>query len=298
MSTNETTTYPGNLPKKKINTEIVEKAALFLLFTILGLMVFIFGTSYYDRFATNTSGLFKLISSGVLLGLAIISGRYQNLKRYQPVLYAFFVASFVNVITWYFAIYARDGLFDLLGISITTVPGMTAAKLSEVMVTVATILVLIRVSGDDLGSLFIRRGNLKWAMRIGVLALLNLTATGFMAASFAGQDIDLIIHNLPWFVLFALANGFMEELWFRGLFLGRLQPHIGEGGALWMTSIWFGVMHIFAVYVSGTAALIFGVVTITLGLTFALVMQKTKTIWGAAIFHSAADLHWFIAFGF
>ncbi|MBK5107828.1 MAG: CPBP family intramembrane metalloprotease [Anaerolineales bacterium] len=131
-----------------------------------------------------------------------------------------------------------------------------------------------------------------------MLALLNLTATGFMVASFAGQDIDLIIHNLPWFVLFALANGFMEELWFRGLFLGRLQPHVGEGGALWMTSIWFGVIHIFAVYVSGTAALIFGVVTITLGLTFALVMQKTKTIWGATIFHSAADLHWFIAFGF
>ena len=199
---------------------------------------------------------------------------------------------------YWFWFYARDGLFDLLNISIITVPGMTAAKLSEAMVTVATILVLIRVSGDDLGSLFIRRGNLRWAMRIGVLALLNLTATGFMVASFAGQDIDLIIHNLPWFVLFALANGFMEEMWFRGLFLGRLQPHVGEGGALWMTSIWFGVMHIFAVYVSGTAALIFGVVTITLGLTFALVMQKTKTIWGATIFHSAADLHWFIAFGF
>jgi len=232
MSTNETTTFLGNIPKKKINTEIVEKAALFLLLTILGLIVFVFGTSYYDRFPTNTSGLFKLISSGVLLGLAIISGRYQNLKLYQPVLYAFFVASVVNVITWYFAIYARDGLFDLLNISITTVPGMTAAKLFEAMVTVATILVLIKVFGDDLGSLFIRRGNLKWAMRIGVLALLNLAATGFMVASFAGQDIDLIIHNLPWFVLFALANGFMEELWFRGLFLGRLQPHVGEGGAL------------------------------------------------------------------
>ena len=65
-----------------------------------------------------------------------------------------------------------------------------------------------------------------------------------------------------------------------------------------MTSIWFGEMHIFAVYVSGIAALIFGVVAITLGLTFALVMQKTKTIWGATIFHSAADLYWFIASGF
>jgi hypothetical protein len=57
-------------------------------------------------------------------------------------------------------------------------------------------------------------------------------------------------------------------------------------------------MHIFAVYMSGVAALIFGVVAITLGLTFALVMQKTNTFWGATIFHSSAELHWFIASGF
>jgi len=65
-----------------------------------------------------------------------------------------------------------------------------------------------------------------------------------------------------------------------------------------MKSIWFGVLHILAVYVSGIAALIFGGVAFTLGFTFALLMQKTKTIWGATIFHAAADLHWFIALGF
>lgn len=65
-----------------------------------------------------------------------------------------------------------------------------------------------------------------------------------------------------------------------------------------MTSSWFGVMHIFAVYVPGVAALIFDVVAITLGLAFALLMQKTKTIWGATIFHPAADHYWFVAIGF
>lgn len=65
-----------------------------------------------------------------------------------------------------------------------------------------------------------------------------------------------------------------------------------------MTSIWFGVTYIFAVYVSGVAALIFGVAALTLGLAFAILMQKTKTIRGAMIFHSAADLYWFVAIGF
>jgi membrane protease YdiL (CAAX protease family) len=131
-----------------------------------------------------------------------------------------------------------------------------------------------------------------------ILALLNLSATAFIFASLTGNEINSIIPNLHWLAIFALANGFMEELWFRGLFLGRLQPHVGIGGAIWVTSIWFGVMHIFAVYVSGVAALIFGIVAITLGLAFAILMQKTKTIWGSSIFHSAADLYWFIAIGF
>ena len=130
------------------------------------------------------------------------------------------------------------------------------------------------------------------------ISLANLSAAGFNFASFAGNEIDSILPNLPWFVIFAFANGFIEELWFRGAFLGRLQPLIGEGSAIWMTSIWFGVMHIFAVYVSGVAVLIFGVVALTLGLAFAILMQKTKTIRGAMIFHSAADLYWFVVIGF
>lgn len=287
-----------SLPENKKSSELLQKIGLFILILTFGLIVFVFGTSYSDRFATNSSGLFKIATSVIFLGLASISGRFEKVKPYRKILYAFFVASFVNVITWYFAVLVRDDLFALLGISISTIPGMTAAKFSETLLAVGTILVLVKISGDDLGSVYIKRGNLTWAIRIGILALLNLTATAFIITSVMEQDIASIIPNLPWFLVFAIANGFMEELWFRGLFLGRLQPFLGESGAVWMTSIWFGVLHIMAVYVSGVAALIFGVVTFTLGFAFALLMQKTKTIWGASLFHAAADLHWFIAFGF
>jgi membrane protease YdiL (CAAX protease family) len=134
-------------------------------------------------------------------------------------------------------------------------------------------------------------------MRISGLALVNLLASSFLIASSTGKDVEAMIPTLPWLVLFSLANGFMEELWFRGLFLGRLAPIFGGGVAIWLTSIWFGLMHVFAVYISGVGALIFGILTLSLGLAFGLLMLKTKNIWGASLFHAAADVHWIFAFG-
>jgi membrane protease YdiL (CAAX protease family) len=57
------------------------------------------------------------------------------------------------------------------------------------------------------------------------------------------------------------------------------------------------LIHVFAVYVSGVGALVFGVLTLSLGLAFGLFMLKTKNVWGATIFHAAADVHWIFAFG-
>jgi membrane protease YdiL (CAAX protease family) len=274
------------------------KASIFLLLLICGLAVFVLGTSYYDQFPTNTSGLFKIGSSALFLVAVIIARQVNWLKPYWRVMYAFFVASMVNVVSWYFALYLRDGLFEMLQVSTATIPGMTFAKLLEASLTVGTILVLVKLSGDDLASVYIRKGNLRWALTIGFLALVNLTASAILIAYSGERLLETMIPNMPWWLAFSLANGFMEELWFRGLFLQRLRPIIGAGGALWMTSIWFGIMHVFAVYVSGVGALVFATLVFTLGFAFALLMQKTKNIWGATLFHAASDFHWFIAFGF
>lgn len=60
----------------------------------------------------------------------------------------------------------------------------------------------------------------------------------------------------------------------------------------------FGLSHLFATYVEPSSALVFGIITFTLGCAWALLMQKTNTLWGSVVFHLAADLYWFIAFGF
>jgi membrane protease YdiL (CAAX protease family) len=277
--------------------EWIRKIATFLVILVCGLVVFLLGTSYYDRFPTNSSGLFKIGTSVVLLASALYFRKNESVKPYWRLVYAFFVASMVNVITWYTAIYVREAIFNYLNISSSEFPGIAYIKLWEATLVVGTILILIKLSGADLASIYIKKGNLKWAMRISLLALVNLLASAFLIAASVGNDIEAMIPILPWIIVFSLANAFMEELWFRGLFLGRLAPILGDGGAIWLTSIWFGLIHVFAVYVSGVGALIFGILTLTLGLAFGLLMIKTKNIWGASLFHAAADVHWIFAFG-
>lgn len=120
----------------------------------MGTVVFVFGTSYSDQSDTNSSGIFRLLPSGIFLGSALFAGRMDNLKWFKRILYAFFVASCVNAVTWYFGLYARDGLFKLMSISMTSIHGMTATKLSEVLLALGTILALVKLSGDDLDSVY------------------------------------------------------------------------------------------------------------------------------------------------
>ena len=139
-----------------------------LLVLICGLVVFVLGTSYYDRFATNSSGIVKIISSVVLLAGALYFKRNDDLKPYWRLVYAFFVASSVNVVTWYSAIYVRDEVFQFFNISTTAFPGLAYVKVWEAVLVVGTILALVKLSGADMASIYLKRGNLQWAMRISI----------------------------------------------------------------------------------------------------------------------------------
>jgi membrane protease YdiL (CAAX protease family) len=59
----------------------------------------------------------------------------------------------------------------------------------------------------------------------------------------------------------------------------------------------FGTSHLFATYIEPSGALVFGVITLTLGSAWGMLMQKTNALWGSVLFHLAADLYWLIAFG-
>jgi membrane protease YdiL (CAAX protease family) len=99
---------------------------------------------------------------------------------------------------------------------------------------------------------------------------------------------------LLWGAVFSAANGFMEELWFRGLFLGRLAPHIGTGGAVLVTAMVFSLAHLGPWYLDPAAIGVFLINTFTHALVLGYLIHKTDNLWGAALYHMAMDLWLFV----
>ena len=173
--------------------------------------------------------------------------------------------------------------------------GLAIGKLYDALLVVIPIIVLIKISGADLGSLFLKKGNLKWGLGIGALVLFNFLTSALIFYG-PGYSPAKLGSAIAWGAVFAFSNGFLEELWFRGLFLKRLVPLIGVAGAVLLTSVWFASIHVLAVsYLPSTVIPIFLINTFTLGLACGILMLKTDSIWGAVMVHGAADLFLFIA---
>ena len=73
--------------------------------------------------------------------------------------------------------------------------------------------------------------------------LLAVDPAGTTKALLAVQAAT-ILSWLPWIVLFSVANGFMEVLWFHGSWLGAFRDVIGTSAAMHVTSVAFAVFHV------------------------------------------------------
>lgn len=99
-----------------------------------------------------------------------------------------------------------------------------------------------------------------------------------------------------YFVLEALLVGFQEELWMRGLFLALLRPRFGAAGAVVLSSLLFGVLHMAHLF-SGAAVgdvLLQVLVTLLFGLIYAGIRLRTGSIWVVIFLHALVDLFSFV----
>src|SRR5205823_9128599 len=78
------------------------------------------------------------------------------------------------------------------------------------------------------------------------------------------------------------ANGFMEELIARGLFLKKFQPFLGTFLSNLVTAIVFSIAHVGVTYSSDL--LTFLVVLFVFALLAGFLMQKTDALWGFGTF--------------
>lgn len=269
-----------------VKTGWIYRGGLFVIFLISGTLIFVFGSSYFTIFPTNQNFIYTISLPLFFLAAAIILTRLEGLKVYWPISYAFFIASTANFLSWLLG----PWLLPILNISDRTFTGVALAKLSEALVIVLTIIVLTKVIGDDLGSIYLKRGNLRLGLVIGLVTLIVLAVIAVLQAQSLIISFEKIIAALPWILTFIFANAFMEELWFRGIFLKKFDPFLGSVLSLVLTSVVFTLAHIGATYADGFGLLRFLALLFPLSLAWGYVMQKTDSIWGSVLFHAGADL--------
>jgi membrane protease YdiL (CAAX protease family) len=273
----------------------LRRAALLVVLLAFSLAIFLFGANYEPLFSTNGNLAFVGSLTGFFLISSLLFKRSASYSRFWPVCYAFFVASAVNLISIYFAGNFSD-LIEMIGV---TNPNMINGldKVYDTMILVVPAIILTRLAGFDLKSIYLARGNQYWKWGIGIGSLVVVDFFTSVLIFFAmDYQASMLGPAILWGLIFAFSNSLLEELWIRGLFLKRYIPLVGVTGAVLLTSITFAAMHFLSVaYFPASVVLIFVINTFVMGLACGILMVKTDSIWGAYLIHAAADFFLFIA---
>ncbi len=288
------TANPELIGKETTQIGWFQRLGLFLLFLVCEAAIFIFGSHYFDVFPTNKNLTFDLSIAGVFLVVSLWCKYDKRLNRYWLIAFAFFIASLATPFSALTSGWVRMVL-NGLAVSVDTSKGLAIDKICEMLIKSLPIIVLVKLSGADLSSIFLKRGNLKLGLGIGMLVFFFLVPASFMFAAQRFTRVETLIAAVGWGLVFSFVNSFMEELWLRGLFLKRFAPMIGINGAVWVTSIIFASMHSFAFYFDPFALTFFFVNTLALGLGCGYLMMKADSLWGAVLIHAASDFYLFIA---
>jgi len=265
--------------------DIGSRLTLFAIFFACGVLVFPLAANYYSVYPTNASTLYKAALPVLFLGASLLLRRSERLHDYWRITYAFFVASAANLLVWLWGTW----LFRLVDAPADPLAEMLVNKLSEATVVIAVILLLTRLAGWKLGDLYLRRGNGRLGLLLGLGFSIPVVAM-FVAMGGLSLGWELVLAAAPAILLYSLLNGFMEELWFRGLFLREYKRLLGGGIAVLLTALLFTSMHFGMTYASGAERIQLLIGILYLGLATAYIILKTKSLWGAVLLHAVADI--------
>ncbi len=267
-------------------TGLVYRLCVLAILLISGLLIFVLGSGYYTIFPTNKSAIYKISLPILFLVSTLLLVRKDEFNNYWQVSYAFLVASSANFLSWYFG----PRILHALKMSGDTFKGIALAKLAEAVVVIGTILALSIIAGVDMDSIYFHVGAIKLGIAIGLISIVVFVAIAALQARSLNIQLNTVLSLLPWIVTFALANAFMEELWFRGIFLKKFELLLGSTPSLLLTSIIFTIAHIGASYYSRSERIQFLIILFPLALAWGYFMQKTDSLLGSVLSHAGADL--------
>ena len=166
------------------------------------------------------------------------------------------------------------------------------AKLNEFGVVSSVIILFTLCSRSGLGSIYLQKGKLRLGLLIGCACFLAFVLGGIPISTllFNGKDLSLVrvLPWTPWLLIYVLANAAMEELMFRGLFLGKLEPFLGKFLSNFIVAVVFTLIHYGATYSS--SQYIFLAITFPLALLLGYLAQKTNALWASILLHAGMDI--------
>lgn len=252
--------------------------------------------SHYSPICKGTMDLVsRIVVAGVFLALALFTRFSERFRKYWLLPFAFFTALTAISVDFYLGLSQR--VLPALGMVIKSPAGYAIDKLESSLLGIFVVLALNRLAGQRVDSLYIRRGNLKLGLTVGMIAFVVMIASVIPVTTifFKGQNLTWvrILPWAPWVLIMVLSNASSEELILRGLLIGKMEPFVGRFATNIVTTIPFVLLHAYTSY-SADTTLFLALQLLPLSLVWCWLMQKTDSIWGSILFHAAMDIPVFV----
>jgi len=253
----------------------------------------------------------RIVYTAVLLAFALFARNRASLRKYWELAFAFFILGLVAVLDSFVNGYVGTSILhdppnggDPLA---STVSGTTVIQLLDSLSAIVPIVVLTRLSGSDLGSIYVRKGVLgRWLVFAVVFFVLFyfLLATLPLRPDSPAQrllpqsgtlTLGRFLVLTPALLVVSFSNAFEEEFLFRGLFLQKYGVFFGPRIGNVLQAMVFASAHVGVTYTPNF--LLFVVLLIVpLGLFGGYLMRATNSVITPGIFHGAVDMGIYLAF--
>jgi hypothetical protein len=216
--------------KETLPANWVQRLGLFLFFLACGLLVFFVFSHYFPLFERPADTIGRVLAGITLLVAALAARQSERFNKYWLILFAFFAALAAISLDRYLSL--SKSILPAFSVASDSPAGWAIEKLESSLLGIVVVLALNRLAGQSMASLYIRRGNLRLGLSVGLAAFVVMVATVIPVTTmfFKGENLTWarLLPWTPWVLIFVLANASNEELLFRGLFIGKMEPFFGK----------------------------------------------------------------------
>lgn len=250
--------------------------------------------------------VYGVVVSSVLLALALLARRSPSMRMYWEIPLAFFGMSLFILADRYVPGFLTVQVLHNPPVAgnplASTVSGTVIVELDELLLTVVAVLVVVWISRSSLTSIYVRRGRFGAAYAIGIIGLVGFYVLSYGVLSHSRFmpaheifDLGRYLGLTPALLAAVAANGFLEELMFRGLLMSRLNIAFGPYLATFIQAAVFASWHVGVTYTA--SALVFSVLfAFPLGIFGGYLTRSSGSIVPSSLFHAGADIPIYLGF--